>query len=195
MLHYVDVYKYIAIFVFTYLGAVALPLPTGSMMIAAGFLASLGHFNVLALLLVGLAGNVAGDNTGYYLARHVGMRLMRYAGFKRFKSKIGTMEVHVQKHPVLTIFWSRFFTAVAPAVNIVAGLGRMKYRRYLFYELVGEITEVALFTFLGVWFGREWERISQYSFLFLVALVISLYLSTRFWKSFTNKAVPESAEQ
>lgn len=195
MLHYVDVYKYAAIFVFTFLGAVALPLPTGSMMIAAGFLVSLGHIALLPLLIVGILGNIVGDNTGYYLSRHIGMRLMRYPGFKKFKSsKLAVMETHVEKHPMLTIFWSRFFTAVAPSVNIVAGLARMRYWRYLLFESLGEIAEVCIFTFLGVWFGNEWETVSKYSSLFLIGLAISLYISARFWKSFSNKNIPTSAK-
>lgn len=187
MVQYVEVYKYLAIFVFTFLGAVALPIPTGSMMIAAGFLVTLGHFNLVPLLIVGILGNVAGDNAGYFLAKHTGIRLVKYPMFKRLKDKIGPMEEHVKAHPMLTVFWSRFFTAVAPTVNIVAGLAHMKYRRYLFYEFAGEVAEVAIFTLLGYWFGKEWELVSKYSFLFLLGLVGSLYLSARFWKSFTSK--------
>jgi membrane-associated protein len=193
MVQYVEVYKYLAVFIFTFLGAVALPIPTGSMMIVGGLLAQMGHFSLVPLMVVGLLGNVVGDSTGYFLAKHSGMRLMKYPGFRRLKSKLGPMEQHMQKHPMLTVFWSRFFTAVAPTVNIVAGLAHMKYRKFLFYEFFGEVAEILFFTLLGYWFGKEWETVSKYSFLFLLGLMASLYLSARFWKSFTSKDGNESA--
>lgn len=192
MLPYVETYKYFAVFVFTFLGAIALPIPTGTMMVAAGFFASLGYFELLPLIVIAILGNVVGDNLGYLLARKVGLRLTKYPGFHRFRTKrLLIMEKHVQEHPFITIFLSRFLTAVAPSVNIVAGLAKMKYWRYLFYEFFGEITEVNVTVFIGFWFGEQWEQASKYVIVFILLLAVGIYLSAYFWKRLTRNGEAE----
>ena len=139
-----------AVFLFAFLGALALPLPTGSMMIAVGFFSSLGYFDFWWMLAIGVAGNVVGDHTGYWLAHRLGMRLMRFPGFRRFRqTKLLQVERQVLRHPGPVIVFTRFMTAVAPSVNIVAGLARMPYLSYTVYEVFGEALEVAVAIVLG----------------------------------------------
>ena len=188
MLPYIISYTYVAVFLFAFLGAVALPLPTASMMIAVGFLSSLGYFNFWSMLFIGILGNIAGDHTGYWLARKLGKRLMQYPGFKRFRdTRLQRVEAQLIAHPGPILVSTRFMTAVAPSVNIVAGIAHMPFLSYTLYEVIGEILEVSIAILLGYWFGREWERASEYFFVFVLITVIGFYISYRVWKYLTRE--------
>lgn len=193
MLPYVIAYTYIAVFVFTFLGALALPLPTGSMMIAVGFFSSLGYFNFWSMLAIAIVGNILGDHAGYWLARRTGKRLMQFPGFKRFRdTRLLRVEKQLREHPGPILVFSRFMTAVAPSVNIVAGIAHMRYAKYTFYEVIGEILEVAVAILLGYWFGKEWEKASEYFYVFLILTIIGFYISYRVWKYLTRDGTTES---
>ena len=188
MLPYVVHYTYVAVFLFTFLGAIALPLPTGSMMIAVAFFASLGFFNLWWMLLIGILGNIVGDHTGYWLARHLGLRLMSFPGFRRFReTRLKLVEKQLEKHPGPIVVFTRFMTAVAPSVNIVAGIARMPYLRFTMFEVIGEALEVSVAVFLGYWFGRQWEKAGHYFYFFLIFMVLGFYISFRVWGYLTRE--------
>jgi membrane protein DedA with SNARE-associated domain len=184
MLKLVDIYGYVAIFIFTFLGAFALPIPTGSMMIACGFLATIGVFDLTGLLIVGILGNLAGDHAGYWLARRLHGNveklplLGKLVAHKRFK----TVASQVHDHPWVTIVLSRFMTAVAPSVNVVAGLSRYPYGKFWIFEGSGEVLEVAVAVALGWWFGQQWLRATEYFGVVLILIVLGIVSSAIFWK-------------
>jgi membrane-associated protein len=165
LLPYVLVYKYLGIFVITFLGAIALPLPSGSVLMAASAFAVQGYMNFPLVLLTGIVGNVAGDNAGYWLVRIFGMSAVKKAGFGRFfkEDKLDGAREQIENHRFLTIYISRFMTAIAPAVNVVCGFTRLPYKEYLLFEALGEISECALFCAIGYIFGSNWEYINQLS--------------------------------
>ena len=133
LLVYVQLYKYPAIFVITYLGAIALPLPSGSMVMAAAAFSLQGYMNFYLVILVGVLGNIAGDNSGYWLVRKYGMDVLHRLHLRRFfkQDKLDAARKQLDEHPILAIYFSRFLTAVAPAVNVIAGLTKLSYKRYL----------------------------------------------------------------
>jgi membrane-associated protein len=186
LLPYVVIYKYVAIFIITFLGAFALPLPSGSMLTAASAFAVRGDggLQVGWIFAVGLAGNLAGDNAGYWVVRLYGLQVLERLGLGRF-FKPAQLEGARQKlhdHPIMAIYSTRFLTALAPAVNVAAGLSRLSYKRYLLFESLGELTEVTFFCLLGWLFGNNWEYISGLSGWFLVIIFASMIGSYFIWK-------------
>ena len=61
LLSYVLIYKYLAIFIITYLGALAFPLPSGTVVAASAAFAIQGYLNFPLVLFIGILGNVTGD--------------------------------------------------------------------------------------------------------------------------------------
>jgi membrane-associated protein len=165
LLSYVLIYKYLAIFIITYLGAIAFPLPSGTVILASAAFATQGYLNFPLVVIVGILGNIAGDNSGYWLARRYGIRALHILGMKKVigSEKYNTIKRGIDSHPILVVYFSRFMTAVAPAVNVVSGLTRLSYRRYLIFESLGECTEVIFFAAAGYIFGANWEYLTQFS--------------------------------
>ncbi len=189
LLSYVLVYKYLAIFIITFLGAFALPLPSGSMLLAASAFAVQGYLNFWLVFAVGLAGNLAGDNAGYWLVRLYGLRVLNKIGLGSFfrKERLDAARQKLHDHPILTIFSSRFFTAIAPAVNVASGMTRLSYSRYLIFESLGELTEVTFFCLAGYLFGNNWEYFQKLSGWILVLVVASMFLSYFILRMFSKK--------
>ena len=147
LLSYVLIYKYLAIFVITYLGAIALPLPSGTVVMASSAFATQGYMNLPLVLFIGILGNVLGDNSGYWLARRYGMKAIYKIGLRRFitPDKQETANLEVGSHPIIIIFFSRFMTGIAPSVNVVLGITKFSYKKFLTFEVLGECTEVSFF--------------------------------------------------
>lgn len=88
----------------------------------------------------------------------------------------------ISNHPVMIVYASRFFTGIAPAVNVISGLAKLRYRKYLTFEFLGECTEVAFFCMMGYIFGANWEYLNQlgkWAWLLVVGGIIITYL---IWK-------------
>jgi len=189
LLSYVLIYKYLAIFVITFLGAFALPLPSGSMLMAAAAFSTQGYLNFYLVFLFGLLGNLAGDNAGYWLVRKYGIKVLQKLHLHKFfkQDKLDSARNQLHNHPMLTIFSSRFLTAIAPAVNVVAGISGLPYKRYLFFEALGELAEVTFFCVWGYIFGSNWEYVSQLSGWLLVLVIASMVMSVMLWKMLLKK--------
>lgn len=132
---------------------------------AASAFAVQGYLNFPLVLLTGIAGNMAGDNSGYWLVRKYGMGAVKKIGLGRFfpQERLDGVRQQIEKNRILAIYFSRFMTAIAPAVNVVCGFTKFPYKEYLLFEGLGEITECSVFCFIGYIFGSNWEYVNQLS--------------------------------
>ncbi len=185
LLSYVLIYKYLAIYVITFLGAIALPLPSGTTLIASAAFSLQGYFSLPWIIIVGILGNMTGDSAGYWLARRYGVEVLRKIGLRKLvdSKRYAVINQEISNHPIFIIYFSRFFTGIAPTVNVVCGITKLSYWRYLFFEAMGEITEVSLWSVLGFIFGANWQSVVKLTgpaWLFLVGGAILTYLLWRF---------------
>jgi len=185
LLSYVLIYKYLAIFIITYLGAVAFPLPSGTVVMASAAFSTQGYLSSPLVIITGILGNVAGDNTGYWLTRRYGVRALHLLGLKKVGGSEKYQKVHesVNDHPILLIYFSRFMTGIAPTVNVICGTTRLAYKKFITFEFLGECTEVIFFAAVGYIFGANWEYLNEFSWefwaIFLLGIIFT-YLFGRF---------------
>lgn len=189
LLSYVLIYKYYGIFIITFLGAFALPLPSGTVVMAAAAFSIQGYLNFYLVVLVGILGNMAGDSSGYWLVRLFGMDVVKKVGLAKFfpENKLHAARNQIEKHKMLTIYFSRFMTAIAPAVNVVCGFTELPYREFLLFEALGEFTEVSFFGILGYVFGSNWEYFSQLSDKFWIVIAAGMVFSVLLWRLILRK--------
>jgi membrane-associated protein len=173
LLSYVLIYKYFGIFLITFLGAFALPIPSGSVLMAASAFAVQGYMHFSLVLITGIVGNMSGDSGIYWLVRLYGLKVLDKIGLGRFfkhERLIGVRQ-QIEKHPIITIYFSRFMTAIAPAVNVVSGITELPYKKFLLFEALGEITECSFFCFIGYIFGNNWQYVNQLSGKFWILIL------------------------
>lgn len=164
LLSFLLLYKYITLFLVSFLAAFLLPLPSSTLLSASGAFASQGYFNFAAVLLVALTGNIGGDLVGYFLARRYGKELLHKWGFGHIIGShwYNELELYIHEFSYSIIFLTRFLPEIGPAVNILAGLGKMSFKKFLVWDIIGEIAYVSLYGFVGYFLGTQWENNINY---------------------------------
>ena len=160
LLSFLLLYKYFAIFIVIFLAAVALPLPTNSMLLAAGALASQGYFSFSLALVVAVGANITGDSFGYFVAKKYGRPTLQILHI-RIPSYIDRLEQHLQKHPGPVIFFTRFFGTADPLGNIFSGLSRIPFGVFLLYDIPGNFISNGGFLYAGYLLGDNWKNFSK----------------------------------
>jgi membrane-associated protein len=150
-------------------------LPGDSLLFIAGFLSSNAGDNVLPplpiVLLCTFAAAVVGDQVGYLFGRKVGPALFARPDSRIFKQKYVT-KAHefFERYGAKTIVLARFVPIVRTFAPIVAGVGEMKYRTFVMFNIVGGLLWAVGVTTLGYFLG-EIDAVEQNIELALVAIV------------------------
>lgn len=136
-------------------------LPGDSLLFTTGFLIQSGvlPFNIhLAVLLIFIAA-VLGDSVGYTFGRKTGPSLFKKPDAKLFKQEhVKRAQDFYEAHGGKTIIIARFIPVVRTFAPIVAGVGKMNYRKFLTYNVVGGFIWAAGVTYAGYWLGALFER-------------------------------------
>lgn len=181
---YVVAYKYTALFAIAFIAAFIVPIPSGSVLMAVSAFVLDGYFNLGLIIIISIIGNLLGDSLGYWVARLYGEKIFSHLGFKRLlKSKtFNLIEERFREHPGFIVLASRFEVFSTLSVNLLSGLGKVPYRKYLLYESIGTIGQVCLYSSIGYIFRYNWQavntlmgKISLIIGLILILLIISFW--------------------
>ncbi|MDO8676153.1 MAG: VTT domain-containing protein [Candidatus Azambacteria bacterium] len=113
-------------------------LPGDSLLFTAGFLASQGYFNIMALIVICFIGAILGDSFGYAFGKKTGSKLFTREGSLMFKkSHIDKAKIFYEAYGGKTIVLARFMPVIRTFAPILAGVGEMKYSVFLFYNVIG----------------------------------------------------------
>lgn len=159
------IYLILFMIVFVETGLVVMPLlPGDSLLFAAGTFcagvvqngqtAELSLWTVIPLLCTAA---FIGDNLNYYIGKNIGLKVMQWKirGRQIVKqSYIDKTQAFYDKHGPKTIILARYVPIVRTFAPFVAGVGEMKYFKFLKYSVIGGITWVFALTLLGYFFGN-----------------------------------------
>jgi membrane-associated protein len=136
-------------------------LPGDSLLFTTGFLIHAGFLDInihLAVLILFIAA-VIGDSVGYTFGRKAGPRIFNKPDAKLFKQEyVQRAQDFYEKHGGVTIIIARFIPIVRTFAPVVAGVGKMEYRRFLAYNVIGGLLWAAGITYLGYSLGWWFER-------------------------------------
>jgi membrane-associated protein len=153
-------------------------LPGDSLLFTAGFLASQGFLDIGILAVGSFICAVAGDSVGYSFGYRVGRRLFQREDSIWFHKKhLLKAEAFYEKHGGKAIVLARFLPIVRTFAPIIAGMGAMKYPRFLTYNLAGGLLWGTGVTLAGFYFGRMLppEEVDRYLLpVILLIIVLSL---------------------
>jgi membrane-associated protein len=141
--------------IFMETGFVVTPfLPGDSLLFAAGTFAALGSLNPFIVFGLLSVAAVLGDTINYSIGHFIGERA--FSGNIKFlkKEHLDRTQEFYEKHGGKTIILARFIPIIRTFAPFVAGVGTMKYSKFITYNVVGGIVWVALFTSLGYFFGN-----------------------------------------
>ncbi|MFZ2887340.1 MAG: HAD-IIB family hydrolase [Minisyncoccia bacterium] len=150
----------------------AVYLPGGSLLFTSGLLASQGFLNIYILLPVVIVAAIVGDTIGYWFGSWVGPALWRRPDSRFFKKKYLEQTRHFFKeHGTRTIFLARFIPIVRTFAPILAGVGEMHYRTFLFYNVLGAITWGGGFVLGGYFLGEVAPGVDEYLEYFILGII------------------------
>ena len=142
--------------VFCETGLVIAPfLPGDSLLFVAGTLAGAGEMYVHGLFAALATASFLGDNTNYWIGRFVGPRIFRREKSLLFNPEhLNRTQRFYEKYGAKTVFFARFVPIIRTFAPFVAGVGRMRYPRFVFYSFSGSVVWVSSFTYAGYYFGN-----------------------------------------
>jgi membrane protein DedA with SNARE-associated domain len=174
-----------------FIGAMGAPFPGTVIVIAAGAFSRQGFLSWHLTGLVALACVVFGDSISYamgYFAREPFLR--RFKGSERWIQA----EASFNRWGGMSVFWTRFLiTAIAVPVNLIAGTSNFRFRRFFFYDLLGESIWIFGYGGLGYLFGTQWEVVSDIisnisgAALGLVLLAVGIWLALQWGKNIETR--------
>ncbi|MFA6273519.1 MAG: VTT domain-containing protein [Candidatus Paceibacterota bacterium] len=146
--------------------------PGDSLLFTAGFLASQGFLPIVWLTLGCFVAAVVGDSVGYAFGKTVGEKFFTRDDSFFFKKRYAEeARLFYEKHGALAIFFARFIPIVRTFAPIAAGVGLMKYRTFIVFNIVGGFVWSFGFILAGYFLGRVVPGIDQY-ILPIVLLII-----------------------
>jgi len=160
------VWAYLILFliIFVETGLVVMPfLPGDSLLFAAGAFAAPqiingistpGPFNVFYLISLLFVAAFLGDTLNYYIGDYFGPKVFRrdYRFLK--KEHLLKTQGFYEKHGAKTIIFARFIPIIRTFAPFIAGVGTMKYSKFIAYNILGGFLWVALFVGAGYFFGN-----------------------------------------
>lgn len=167
-------------------GVVVTPfLPGDSLLFAAGALASRSTLNIVLLYFLLLAAAILGDTMNYGIGHYIGPKVFtRETGWFK-KSHLDKARAFYEKYGAKAIVLGRFLPIIRTFVPFVAGIGRMNYAKFLFYNIIGGIIWISVFTLGGYWFGSiPWV---QDNFSLVIIIIIVLSLIPVAWEFFAHR--------
>jgi membrane-associated protein len=163
-------------------GCMAFFLPGDSLLITAGLFCGsglLGIDNVWVLIAAIAVTTVAGDSLGYFIGTRIGVALYDKKDTWYFKQKYITQtREFYDKHGNKAIIIGKFAPIIRSIVPVLAGVGQLKFRRYISYSMIGAIIWATSMTLLGYYLfelaqglGISQEKAKKNLHLFLLAVI------------------------
>jgi membrane-associated protein len=151
-------------------------LPGDSLLITAGLVAATGHLNIWWLNALLIVAAIVGDSVGYAIGWRAGPRLFTRPKSRLFNPKhIERTRAFYARYGAKTIVIARFVPIIRTFAPVVAGVGQMEYRRFVFYNVAGGVGWVTSMTWAGYLLGQAVPNIGEHIHV-VVAIVILLSL-------------------
>jgi len=181
-------YVLVFVIVFCETGLVITPfLPGDSLLFALGAMTATENavldYWILYFSLITAA--ILGDFAGYSMGRYFGMRLFKDENSRLFNRRhLNTTQLYYERHGGKTIVIARFLPVVRSFAPFVAGMGQMRYRRFVAYNVGGAILWVSVFLSAGHFFGNLPMIKRNFQFVILAIIVVSaMPIVIEFWRS------------
>jgi membrane protein DedA with SNARE-associated domain len=168
------------LFVVIMLESFGIPLPGETALIAFGVLASQGHQSIVWVIVLAAAGAIVGDNLGYWLIGRLGGRELfeRWRFLRRYSERfLPAAERLMRKHGGKTVFFGRFITVLRYTAAWVAGIGRMPWWKFLFWNAAGGICWATAVGLVAYYAGHAAaDAIQRYGIYAAGGIIVALLL-------------------
>lgn len=180
-------YGYLVVFFGVMLESVGIPLPGETILIAAGLLVHQGSLNPGETIVFGILGTTIGNQLGYWVGRQGGhpfvLQWGHYVGIT--PERLLRMEGFFARHGGKAVFLARFIPGLRAFGALVAGISRMHWWTFLFYNVLAGAVWATASILVGYLFSRslvlaeEWMNLASVLLVLLLVLTLVFYLVYR----------------
>jgi membrane-associated protein len=165
---------------------VGLFFPGDSLLFTVGVVAGAGDIDIVRICILVTIMSILGDQSGYFLGRRTGPAIFRRKDSLLFKQEyVARTQAFYEKHGGKTLIYAKFVPIVRTFAPFMAGVGRMRYGRFLSFNIFGGIGWVLSMTLAGYNLGnvpvirRNFEKVVIGIVLVSVLPMIIHYLRSR----------------
>ena len=184
-------YALLFLIVFLETGVVVTPiLPGDSLLFAAGSFAGLGALRLWPVFAVCCAAAILGDTANYAIGAYLGPKVFHYPKSRFFNPEhLRKTHEFYERYGGKTIIIARFLPIIRTFAPVVAGIGKMEYRRFLSFNIFGGIGWVFSMTMLGFSLGTIYPGITkQIDKVIIVVIFVSLMPGMISWLANRKKS-------
>lgn len=171
----IKTFGYLGIFTIVFLESglmIGFFFPGDSLLFTAGFLASQNFLDIKYLIAGCFVFAVSGDSLGYYIGQRFGRKLFQKENSIWFnKNHLIKAQNFYEKHGSKTIILARFVPVIRAFAPVVAGVGLMKYKRFVIFNFIGGVLWAIAIPLLGYYLGSMIPDVDKY-LLPIIGLII-----------------------
>lgn len=165
---------------------IILPLPGDTLLFSAGLLAASGAFDLVPLISVIIVAAILGDSAGYWFGAKYGPKMFEREGalFLNQRNLDRTVRFY-ERFGKLALVVARFLPVFRTIVPIFAGVGSMRYRDFLLWNVLGAFIWGISVPLLGYFLGSMIPNIDHYllPILLVVILISSAGVAREWWQA------------
>jgi len=138
------------------LESMGIPSPGETALVLAAVLASQGKLHIWLVIVIGVASAITGDNLGYFLGRRFGRDFVIKPGplFHHRIQAVRAGDRFFARHGPKAVFLARWIALVRFAAAWLAGINRMRFRQFFFWNALGGITWGVTYGLVGYYAGE-----------------------------------------
>lgn len=197
--HLISTFGQIGIILIIFLeSCAAFFLPGDSLLFTAGLLAAQDYagLNIYILAIGTSVAAIAGNQVGYWFGRKAGPALFKRPDSRFLKQEYLEKSHHYfEKYGPKTIVLARFIPVVRTFACVVAGAGRMNYRLFITYNIIGGVAWGAGVTLIGFAFGQALPddfSVDKY-LLPIIAIIVFISITPALVEYYRAKKHPHKA--
>jgi len=155
-------FLYATLFLLLVLAGIGLPLPEEIVLLIGGYLSYLEFTDYWITVWVLIVGILVSDNLGYLLGRFAGEWVEeRISHLKHVKFVLEKAERYFKRHGEKVIFLSRPLTGIRVMVPILAGHFRMKFVKFILYDIFAAVPWTFLLVTASFYLGSGLDLFTE----------------------------------
>ncbi|MGD1089607.1 MAG: DedA family protein [Verrucomicrobiota bacterium] len=149
------------VFIVVFLNNVGFPLPGETILLGAGFILGKTADSMWQPMVAGTVASFLGGICAFWLGRRLGHdRLEKIHWLHLTPERLKWPDRLFERHGAKTVFIARFNFLLPPvAINLLAGMAKMPWRTFLFYNLTGSAAYTTVYMLIGYFFGKKWKQL------------------------------------
>jgi membrane-associated protein len=154
---------YPLVFALIAIETMGIPVPGETALITAGIVASRGRLEIEIVIALAAAAAILGDNVGFAIGRKLGRRVFTAPGplYNHRRRVIAVGEPFFDRHGPKAVFLGRWISGLRITAAWMAGINRMSWPTFVFYNALGGIAWATSIGLLAYFAGHSAERIVQ----------------------------------